>query len=320
MKAWNDLTERGQAQRLRPLVTRALSRYGIRDARIRLFEVATNVVFRIDADGASYAMKIDVEDDFTEQHVDISIDWLAAVNADTDIPVVQLVQARDGANYVYESADGVPENRRCTLYRWVYGNALFDVISDDAYRKLGVLTARLHSHAADYVPIAEPIRWDKVFYFPNEEVIYDHPEFRHRLNANMQKLVPECIEAVTPILESLYATPGRLIHADLHGWNVNVYRGGLTLLDFDDVMWGQPVHDIAITFGYKRDDDGYPGWIAAYEDGYRSVADWPVEDQAHIDALMVARRLMFTNYVLTFPDDISEYLTTWEQHFKDYLT
>jgi Ser/Thr protein kinase RdoA (MazF antagonist) len=196
---------------------------------------------------------------------------------------------------------------------------LFDVISAGTYRQLGALTARMHAHAADFIPFAEPIRWDKVFYFPNEIVVLDDPNYSHRLTARMRSFVAECIEAVSPTLRSLYDTPGRLIHADLHGWNVNVYRGGLTILDFDDVMWGQPVHDIAITYGYKRDYPAYPGWIEACEEGYRSVAEWPVQDQTHVEALMVARRLMFTNYVLTFPDDISEYLTVWEKHFEEYL-
>ena len=319
MKPWTDLTDVGKARRLRPLVADALLAYGIKDARIRLLEVATNVVFRADAGGASYAMKVDVEDDFPDEHVNTSLEWLATLGRDTDIPVVELVQTRDGSNFTKATVDHVPPDRRCTLYRWARGRTIFDNPTSDLYRRLGALSARLHDHAASYTPTAEPIRWDKVLYFPNDEYVIESPEYESALTPEMRAVTLEAMDAVAPILASLYETPGRLIHADLHGWNVNVYRGALTILDFDDVMWGQPVHDIAISFGYRRDDPEYPAWIRAYQEGYESISPWPVTSDELIPALMVARRLMFTNYVLTLSGDWSEELTTWEEDFKQWL-
>ncbi len=196
---------------------------------------------------------------------------------------------------------------------------MFDAPDPEHYRQLGILTARLHEHALGYTPSAPPNRWDRAFYFPLERVVIDDPEFAGALDVHQRDLVHRSIEAVGPVLSSLYGTPGRMIHGDLHGWNVNVYRGRLTLLDFDDVMWGQPVHDIAITFGYHRNHADYDDWIAAYEEGYRTVAPWPVQDESIVMALMVARRLMFTNYVLKLPGDWSEELATWMAMFEEYL-
>ena len=321
MNEWDALTDRGKARRLRPLVEDVLLAYGLQGARVRLIEVATNIVFRIDSPdtGPSFALKVDVEDDFPDSHRDIALGWLAAINADADIPVVELIKSVDGSNYVRADAPGVPPGRTCTMYNWVKGRTLFDDPTPLAYRQLGELTAQLHEHSSGYQPVGDPLRWDRVFYFPNEKYVVDDPAYGSKITDRQRDLVLECTEAVSPILAALYDHPGRLIHADLHGWNVNVYRGHLTLLDFDDVLWGQPVQDIAITFGYHRGHADYPAWLESYEEGYRAFAEWPATDWAVVDALMIARRLMFTNYVMKLPGDWTENLAEWEKMFEAYL-
>ena len=157
------------------------------------------------------------------------------------------------------------------MYRWVRGGVLFDAPIPKAYGSLGELTAQMHQHANGISPVSDPLRRDRVFYFPNEEYVIDDETYADQITARQRGLVHECTDAVAPILRSLYDSPGRLIHADLHGWNVNVYRGRLTVLDFDDVLWGQPVQDIAITFGYYRGHADYPAWLEAYEEGYRGL-------------------------------------------------
>ena len=240
MNEWDALTDRGKARRLRPLVEDVLLAYGLQGARVRLIEVATNIVFRIDSPdtGPSFALKVDVEDDFPDSHRDIALGWLAAINADADIPVVELIKSVDGSNYVRADAPGVPPGRTCTMYNWVKRRTLFDDPTPLAYRQLGELTAQLHEHSSGYQPVGDPLRWDRVFYFPNEKYVVDDPAYGSKITDRQRDLVLECTEAVSPILAALYDHPGRLIHADLHGWNVNVYRGHLTLLDFDDVLWG----------------------------------------------------------------------------------
>ncbi len=326
MKPWEQLTERGQAVRARAVVEAVLPRFGLTGARSRLLEVATNIVYRIDTPGGDrYVMKVDVTDEHPDPHVDLALEWLAAITAETDIPVVRHVEAADGSPYVRVSVPGVPPERRCVLYRWAPGRTIFEAPTPEHYRQLGVLTARLHEHARGHTPSQTPNRWDRVFYFPGEDVVIHDPEHRAALSDDQRRLVDAAIEKVEPVLLSLYEAPGRMIHADLHGWNVNVFRGRLTVLDFDDVLWGQPVHDLSITFGYQRDHDDYRAWLTAYEQGYRSVAEWPIDGGVRLDehpvvrALMVARRLMFTNYVLTLPGDWSEQLSNWTAMFREYL-
>ena len=88
-----------------------------------------------------------------------------------------------------------------------------------------------------------------------------------------------------------------LIHGDLHFWNVHLHRGKLYAIDFEDIMLGYPLQDVAVTLSYGREREGYPAWKEAFYQGYSSIREWPVKDQAQMETLIAARSVMFINYV-----------------------
>ena len=98
-----------------------------------------------------------------------------------------------------------------------------------------------------------------------------------------------------------------LIHGDLHPGNVHTYRSRLIALDFEDVMWGHRVQDVAITLFYERDHPGYADFRAAFEEGYRSAAAWPAAYDGELEHFMAARTVMFINYVANIENDPSQY-------------
>jgi Ser/Thr protein kinase RdoA (MazF antagonist) len=51
LKSFHDLTPIGQAQRLRPHATRILETCGVRAVRLRQLTAASNIIFRVDAQG-----------------------------------------------------------------------------------------------------------------------------------------------------------------------------------------------------------------------------------------------------------------------------
>ena len=92
--------------------------------------------------------------------------------------------------------------------------------------------------------------------------------------------------------------PMRIIHGDLHQWNVRYARGVLSPIDFEDLMWGWPVQDIATTLYYSQDEPNYPELRAAFEQGYRRVSAWPERFAGEVDAFIAARGLGMVNFVL----------------------
>jgi Ser/Thr protein kinase RdoA (MazF antagonist) len=82
-------------------------------------------------------------------------------------------------------------------------------------------------------------------------------------------------------------------------WNIVVDsddRAGI--LDFEEVIFGQPVHDIAITLHYGKSRPDYPQLKKAFRVGYERVAPWPVDSDTTLELLSAARGILFLNFAL----------------------
>jgi Ser/Thr protein kinase RdoA (MazF antagonist) len=92
-------------------------------------------------------------------------------------------------------------------------------------------------------------------------------------------LLDRVIERADRLYARLYADADGLIliHGDLHYWNVHVHRGDLHVIDFEDVMLGYPMQDVAVTLSYGRQREGYEEWWAAFREGYARVHREPVQ-------------------------------------------
>ena len=58
----------------------------------------------------------------------------------------------------------------------------------------------------------------------------------------------------------------------------------------------------------ERTRPEYGDLRAAFEEGYRTVAPWPVAYDGELEHFMAARTIMFVNYVFNIQDDPRAYL------------
>jgi Ser/Thr protein kinase RdoA (MazF antagonist) len=130
------------------------------------------------------------------------------------------------------------------------------------------------------------------------------------IDGKRRRILDRAIELIEPAFAELEPDKAQMIHGDLHPWNVHRYRNRLIAFDFEDVTWGHPVQDVAITLFYERSHPAYADLRAAFAEGYRSVAPWPVSYEGQLEKLMAARSVMFVNYVANLRDDPSDYYAT----------
>ena len=282
-------------------------------------------MFQLQAqDGQKYVLRIYSDEETTLRDNQAEIFWLDALQRDTDLKVTQPVARRDGAYITIGGVPGVPGKRRCVLFKWVPGRALEHYLCAENYDKLGQTLARLHNHAQTLKPLPphiQPKRWDKVFYYPDEPVVYDTAAYRHLFPPQRVALLNDVIQRAGEVLERLYADArGQiLIHGDLHYWNVHLYRGQLHVIDFEDVMLGYPVQDVAITLSYGRQLDGYQDWRAAFRQGYTRLRAWPAESARQLETLMAARTVNFINYVARIDAAPQAYVEQKCEGLRQYL-
>jgi Ser/Thr protein kinase RdoA (MazF antagonist) len=320
MNPLTELTHMGKIRRLRPLVLKALEQYDLSVEWVKFLTIETNTMFQIRAvDGKKYVLRIYSNEETTLKENQAELFWLNALIRDTDLKVTEPIARRDSQYITIVSVPGVPEERRCVLFKWIPGRTLVNYLNSVNYYKFGQELAKLHNHASTIKPLPasiQPKKWDKVFYYPDESAVYDTPEYSHLFPPERINIINKVIEQADNVFARLFNDKeGQiLIHGDLHYYNVHLYRGELYLLDFEDINLGYPVQDIAVTLAYGREHDDYNEWKTAFTQGYRSVREWPNEDERTIETLMAARLVMFINYIARIDPSPEEYI---EKRCKD---
>ena len=324
MRPFNDLTERGQVRRLRQLALNALAAYDIAVARLQFVAVHTNTLFRVrTADGQNYMLRICTPGEHSDADRHIEAAWLNALG-DADFPTPQVILTTSGEPYVYANGDGVPEARACVLFSWIPGKSLDERESAENYARIGTLMAQLHTFAESYQLPTEfrPMQWNTTFYW-DEPYTLDDPAYAHLITPQRRAILDVAIARVETYLQTLFSqspTPPILLHGDMHCGNVHLHRNKLYALDFEDLMLGYPIQDIAITLYYGRDEPDYPIWRAALKEAYSAVRPWPEQADEAIDLLRIGRMLTFINYVThAMPNEAEDYLSNWFPKIEAYL-
>lgn len=297
---YHELTELGRARRLRTLVAAALDEYDLAPSRIRLITNETNGVFRVDTPTGRYVVRVGLSGEVghSPAQVTTEVAWLDAIARDTDISVPRVIRTRNGAPFVTLGTPSVTGDRNVVLFSWLPGRLLGDDPPIAGVFALGATMARLHDHGAGFV-VPDPaalITYDSVLPFEETD---------HLLRAG-EELMPrrrtEMFEAARRRVSTDIASRDRaglqLLHGDLHPWNVKWSRGRMSTFDFEDLMLGWRVQDVATTLYYFHGDQKQEALFDAFEAGYRSVEEWPAPDPGEIETFLMGRALVLANYVL----------------------
>jgi len=302
------LTVRGRARRLRRVALAALRHYDLDVTRVRLVTNDMNGIFRVDtADGAKRILRVCRADGLAHSLAEIRSEaaWLHALARDTDLLIPAPLPTREGDFVVTVAAPGVPEPRHCIVFSWVPGRTISKQMTGEAIAQWGALTAALHEHAAAFQPPPDfsiP-SYDKVFPFNEPITLFD--EANRELLPPARRAVFEAVLAkVQEAVDRLKASgePMRVLHGDLHQWNVNVHRGRAGAFDFEDLMWGWPVQDIATMLFYSHGEARYGAVREAFRRGYTSRRAWPEQIPGEMDTFIAGRGLVLANDILLDTD------------------
>ncbi len=324
MKPYAELTDAGKLRRLRGLADEALTHYDLDVKRLRLIALQRNTTFRVDTtDRQAFALRIGAGASRSEVDVATELAWLDALTKDPSISAARPVRNRKRRLMTRVWQDGVPEQRICVLFEWMPGQPIGELASPVDYEMLGELAALLHEHGARWTPgrlRLRPLVWDRVFYYPDDPVgLYDG-RFRRVMTPERTEIVREVEARAGKELARLHKkVPLIMLHGGLQPWNVHLHGGRLHVRDFENVMWGAPVQDLAITLFHSRRLDNYDKLLLAFVDGYRSVREWPVEYEGQVLLLMAARSVMLINYVLRMGFEAEEFVATSVEQMSDLV-
>ncbi len=289
----------------RHIASQALDHFGVRDYSIDRLVRHSNITAQITRPGRpGLALRMRTGPAVSAR---TELTWLLAVRAGTCVSTVapygEILE--EMTVEIAHPVHGDPVE--CSLFLWAEGEPLAAHLTAPLYRQLGVLAAELHTFATGWTAPAgmAPLRWDRTMYYSGTRLAVANVEHSSIVGGRDAARVEEIVAAADIELVRLAAMHDPIfLHGNIEMWNVLVDPSGqLRLLDFEDVMLGQPIQDIAITLYYGMERRDYGDLASAFRAGYASVREWPLIDERVLRLLMAARAVMLLNHaLLTEPD------------------
>ncbi len=312
-------SRRAEVGRLRRTGQAALAQFGLDRAGLRLLRHEHNTTFRVDADDATFVLRIHRQGVHGPDTIRSELAWLGALTTDTDLGVPEPVAARDGSPVVLVAGPDGLEPLAAVLFRWQPGRFVDERLTPRHLRQVAMLQAGLQLHAARWVRPAGLVRprvdaltsaAKRASTAPSADSPGPHPTADDAdacLSLVDELLARSDTAIVERALRVVWATTGEitdppgasgLIHADLHYENFLFHDGRARAIDFDDCGWGAPLYDLAVTLWELEEREQYAALRDALLEEYAHHLPLPANHHDHLNALFLLRRVQMLMWFL----------------------
>ena len=301
----HDLSDDAVAERLEPVVRRALAEYGVApDAELTLLNVSENATFAVDdaSTGQRTVLRVHRHGYHDEAAILSELAWLDAVRHDTDIRTPRVLRAFDGRRVLALAEAGHRDPRYVVHFEFLPGAEPEPSSGGlaQSFELLGAITARMHEHALHWRrPTSfKRFSWDQDAAFGHEPrwgrwqdgmAVGPHErEVLGRLGATLERRLARF---------GTGADRFGLVHADLRLANLLEDGDKTYVIDFDDCGWGWFLYDFGAAVSFFEHDPRIPELTDAWVQGYRSVRTLPDEDEAELATFVMMRRLLLVAWI-----------------------
>ena len=290
MKGFELLTAEEQIESLASCLAEVLEQYGLGSADSESINHDFNSTYKVTAaSGERYALRINVNSTSSLENLRAEIFW---VNSIRSVTVPKPVANASGEFVTFGWHEATGRKLPAVLYTWLDGEEPGDEPTSEQLFAIGAAMAKLHAEAlALELPAgAELPDLSDFFWQENDLLLGESSELTDAEKARVAAVKAK-VEQV--IFELGQRDAKRLIHADLHPWNVMWHEGELAVFDFDDAGIGLPVQDLATALYYLDT----PEQDAAMLEGYQSVAPLPEYSADQLALLLLQRRLILLSFL-----------------------
>lgn len=302
------------------LAWRALAHWNLKVDHLSSLSSGENTVYLLHASsGPAHVLRIHRPGYHSPAELRSEVEWMTALH-DAGISVPKPVRTSRGATHAevflteseMDSPVATTRSRHVGIIEWLPGATLGDVIEEattpaetvNAFRSLGQLIAHMHAQAKDW---QQPRSFTRPV-LDAEALMGNSPHWgpfwtMPLLEPDEKALFLEAKARLRDELSVLDRSQGfSLIHADLHAWNVLMDGERISVIDFDDAVFGWHTFDLAVALYPFIEDPRLTDFRAAMMEGYRLSHDLPPARERQIDIFLVVRSLMVLGWMWARPD------------------
>lgn len=270
------------------------------DAAVRLLTISENATYLAEgADGARLVIRVHRPAYHTQAEIASELAWISALRDSGTVVTPRPVPGLDGR--LLHAFDDGGQVRHVVAFEFMSGKEPDP--SDDLpkwYGKLGAITARLHAHSRRFAPPPGFARKHWTF----DTTVGDHAYWGDwRAGLGLDEAGRALLERTAARLAADTAAYGAgadrfgLVHCDMRPANLLVEGDRLGVIDFDDCGFSWFVYDFAAAVSFLEHEPFLPDLLAAWVEGYRTVAPLEKSDEAAIPTFVMLRRLQLTAWI-----------------------
>ncbi len=244
------------------------------------------------ADGTRYALRININSQRSNANALAELEFINHLRVTTDLNFASPIANKSGDFFTVVTNDLMGRALVSVLFSWLEGEELGEEPTDQQLFEVGAAMAKMHEAAAGFelsenaeLPNLRDVMWLTGDLLTTED---------SQLPPEDQALVRTALDKIDGVIAGLFERDSkRIIHADMHGWNLMWHEGTLSVFDFDDCGIGLPIHDLYTALYYLDT----PEQDAALKSGYASVRPIPEHTDYEAKALLLQRRIILLNYL-----------------------
>jgi Ser/Thr protein kinase RdoA (MazF antagonist) len=244
------------------------------------------------ADGTRYALRINVNSPRNTANVLAELEFINHLKANTDLAFASPISNTSSDFFTVVANESMNRPLVSVLFSWLEGEELGEEPTAEQLFALGAGMAKMHDAAAGFelrdgaeLPNLRDVLW------LTDDLLTTEVS---QLSSEEKALVRAALVKIDGVVKGLFERDSvRLIHADMHGWNLMWHDGVLSIFDFDDCGIGLPIQDLYTALYYLDTDEQ----DAALKAGYASVRPIPEHTEFEAKALLLQRRIILLNYL-----------------------
>jgi Ser/Thr protein kinase RdoA (MazF antagonist) len=299
----HDLSAADVAQRLAPVVRRALEHYGVgADAELTLLNVSENATYAVDdpSTGERTVLRVHRHGYHDGTEIESELAWLDALRREAGVRTPRVLPTSAGDRLLALHEEGSPDPRYVARFEWLPGTEPPDDDLPRQFEMLGAITAQMHEHVRTWTPP----RGFRRFAWDYDGAFGDVSRWgRWQDGIAVGPAEREVLGRLAATLRTRLARFGSghdrygLVHADLRLANLLVDDGRTCVIDFDDCGWSWLLYDFGSAVSFFEHDPRIPQLTDSWVRGYRGVRRLDAEDVGEIPTFVMMRRLLLVCWI-----------------------
>ncbi len=315
MKAYEELTARGQTRRIRPMALSLLKEHNRPYDSLNLIHHGENTTYRVKKGDQNYLCRIHRPGYQTLETINSEMEFIEHYRT-FELNVPKPLWTNKKAVFTLQAPN--IEDRFGVLFDWRHGKFQTKMTKKNA-PQIGAFMARMHLASEQFEPSKSFVR-PRLDYRGIYTVMGGDLSSLSNNDRDLIEIVKKQADARLRKIGQNKNTFG-MVHGDFHAGNRLFNKGEVVAIDFDDCGWSWFIYDISVCLSYHQTQTDYDALEKLFFEGYRALRPISKFEEESLALLVQVRYVQILHWIAGRTDNprFVKRLPEYVMHTRDSI-